>query len=192
MCVSNEDFDQRLESKTHRIELNSSNQHLQMRSVYELNDKAKTLNQMVRSPLGLISIGMDYLINQGGALSMAPSQLGAFARSSESVATPDLQCAFNVRCSEEGKRGKCRLIIVVPPETDHIQPLSLDSWDKPLHPYPVCFASRLSILHPALGNAGHQKLIHHLAPPTQRESQRQCVICGRQAAVASLFGLPIL
>ena len=84
--------------------------HLQIRSVYELSAEAKTLNQMVRSPLGLIGIGMDYLLNRGGPLSMAPSQLGAFARSSEAVATPDLQY--------------------------HVQPLSLDSWDKPLHPFP--------------------------------------------------------
>ena len=41
---------------------------------------------------------------------MAPSQLGMFARSTPDVQTPDLQW--------------------------HVQPLSLDSWDKPLHPFP--------------------------------------------------------
>ena len=46
---------------------------------------------------------------------MAPSQLGAFARSSPEVATPDLQY--------------------------HVQPLSLDSWDRPLHPFPGITAS---------------------------------------------------
>jgi choline dehydrogenase-like flavoprotein len=46
---------------------------------------------------------------------MAPSQLGAFARSSDEHATPDLQF--------------------------HVQPLSLDRFGSPLHPYPAITVS---------------------------------------------------
>ena len=60
--------------------------------------------------------GLEYLLFQSGPLSMAPSQLGMFVRSDpECVATPDLQF--------------------------HVQPLSLDSFNEPLHPFPGITAS---------------------------------------------------
>ena len=46
---------------------------------------------------------------------MAPSQLGMFVKSDESAASPDLQF--------------------------HVQPLSLDSFNEPLHPFPGMTAS---------------------------------------------------
>ena len=36
-------------------------------------------------------MGAEYVFNRSGPLSMAPSQLGIFAKSSPEVATPDLQ-----------------------------------------------------------------------------------------------------
>merc|ERR1711972_357024 len=60
-------------------------------------------------------MALEYVTTQSGPMAMAPSQLGVFARSSEFVKTPDLQW--------------------------HVQPLSLDSWEEPLHPWPGLTAS---------------------------------------------------
>mmetsp|Transcript_17780 Transcript_17780/g.21911 ORF Transcript_17780/g.21911 Transcript_17780/m.21911 type:complete len:208 (-) Transcript_17780:555-1178(-) len=57
---------------------------------------------------------MHYQI-QSGPLAMAPSQLGLFAKSCESVETPDLEY--------------------------HVQPLSLDSFNEPMHNFPGLTAS---------------------------------------------------
>ena len=53
----------------------------------------------------------EYAIRRTGPLSMAPSQLGIFSRSDETVATPDLEY--------------------------HVQPLSTDKLGDPLHPFPA-------------------------------------------------------
>eukprot|EP00501_MAST-03F_sp_TOSAG23-6_P000369 GSMAST32.ASY1.ANO1.376.1 assembled CDS len=79
--------------------------HLQIRCVYKLKN-ATTLNTQSATPWGKLRIGLQYIFNQSGPLSMAPSQLGAFAISSDDVQTPDLQW--------------------------HVQPLSLPSWNDPL------------------------------------------------------------
>jgi choline dehydrogenase len=60
-------------------------------------------------------MGVEYVLFRRGPLTMAPSQLGAFARSDPSRATANLQY--------------------------HIQPLSLDRFGEPLHPYPAFTAS---------------------------------------------------
>eukprot|EP00937_MAST-01D_sp_MAST-1D-sp2_P002467 g2467.t1 len=83
--------------------------HVQLRAVYRLKDGADTLNTRSASLLGKLGIGLDYVLRRRGPLSMAPSQLGLFAKSSPERRTPDLQW--------------------------HVQPLSLDSWDRPLHPW---------------------------------------------------------
>ena len=51
-------------------------------------------------------IGLEYMIKRSGPMSMAPSQLGAFAKSRADLATPDLEF--------------------------HVQPLSLDAFGEPL------------------------------------------------------------
>ena len=48
-------------------------------------------NYAHRSIAGQLKIGMDYILNRTGPLSMAPSQLGAFLKSSPSLSYPDLQ-----------------------------------------------------------------------------------------------------
>ena len=83
--------------------------HLQIRSVYKVRREAKTLNTLANSGLGKIALGLEYVLNQGGPLSMAPSQLGLFCKSS-GAATPNMQY--------------------------HVQPLSLDKFGEPLHPFP--------------------------------------------------------
>ena len=88
--------------------------HLQMRLVYKVQG-AKTLNETGAGLLGKARIGLEYLLFRSGPMSMAPSQLGAFARSAPHYATPNLEY--------------------------HVQPLSLDKFGDALHPFPAFTAS---------------------------------------------------
>ncbi|MDO5657332.1 MAG: GMC family oxidoreductase N-terminal domain-containing protein [Paracoccus sp. (in: a-proteobacteria)] len=88
--------------------------HLQIRCVYKVSS-GKTLNRMARNILGRAMIGAQYAMFRTGPMSMAPSQLGAFARSRPDMATPDLEY--------------------------HVQPLSLDAFGQPLHDFPAITAS---------------------------------------------------
>ncbi|WP_373989788.1 GMC family oxidoreductase [Duganella sp. BuS-21] len=89
--------------------------HLQLRMVYKVGKNARTLNTMASNWFGKMKIGLEYAMFQSGPMSMAPSQLGAFARSSASQATPNLQY--------------------------HVQPLSLEKFGEPLHVFPAFTAS---------------------------------------------------
>ena len=88
--------------------------HLQIRAVFGVSG-AKTLNTMAHSLWGKARIGLEYLLNQSGPMSMAPSQLGAFTRSSPEKRWPDLEY--------------------------HVQPLSLEAFGQPLHRFPAFTAS---------------------------------------------------
>ncbi|SEJ87894.1 MULTISPECIES: GMC family oxidoreductase [unclassified Variovorax] len=88
--------------------------HLQIRAVYKI-DGAPTLNVMASSMVGKAKIGLEYLLKRSGPMSMAPSQLGAFTRSSPECEWPNLQY--------------------------HVQPLSLDAFGDPLHSFPAFTAS---------------------------------------------------
>ncbi|MBY6157776.1 GMC family oxidoreductase [Pseudooceanicola nitratireducens] len=108
--------------KTHGIEVlqdmpaigGNLQDHLQLRCSWRL-EGAKTLNTMANSLLGKLAIGADYALRRRGPMTMAPSQLGAFTRSRPDLATPDLEY--------------------------HVQPLSLEAFGQPLHPYPAITAS---------------------------------------------------
>ncbi len=88
--------------------------HLQIRTVFRVSG-ARTLNQLANSMVGKMSMAVEYGLRRSGPLSMAPSQLGIFSRSDESVATADLEY--------------------------HIQPLSTDKLGDPLHPFPAVTVS---------------------------------------------------
>ncbi|MCP5432731.1 MAG: GMC family oxidoreductase N-terminal domain-containing protein [Alphaproteobacteria bacterium] len=88
--------------------------HLQIRCVFAVAS-ARTLNSRARGLAGKATIAAEYALLRSGPLSMAPSQLGLFAYSSDRVATPDLEY--------------------------HVQPLSLDAFGEPLHPYDAVTAS---------------------------------------------------
>jgi choline dehydrogenase len=88
--------------------------HLQVRAVYKIAD-APTLNVLSSSLYGKAKIGLEYLLKRTGPMSMAPSQLGAFTRSSPEHAWPNLEY--------------------------HVQPLSLDAFGEPLHDFPAFTAS---------------------------------------------------
>jgi choline dehydrogenase len=88
--------------------------HLQLRMVFKVTG-AKTLNTTASTLLGKMRIGLQYALFQSGPMSMAPSQLGAFARSDTGQATPNLEY--------------------------HVQPLSLEKFGDPLHSFPAFTAS---------------------------------------------------
>ena len=88
--------------------------HLQIRAVFKISG-APTLNVLASSMFGKARIGLEYLFRRSGPMSMAPSQLGAFTRSSPEREWPDLQF--------------------------HVQPLSLDAFGEPLHRFPAFTAS---------------------------------------------------
>jgi choline dehydrogenase len=84
--------------------------HLQIRMQYKVKN-VKTLNGMANSLFGKAAMGLEYLFRRTGPLTMPPSQLGAFARSDPSQPTPNIEW--------------------------HVQPLSLDKFGDPLHPFPA-------------------------------------------------------
>jgi choline dehydrogenase len=88
--------------------------HLQLRLIYKVSG-VPTLNQLVASPWGKLGMGLEYLFRRSGPLAMAPSQLGAFARSSAAQPSANLQY--------------------------HVQPLSLERFGEPLHGFPAFTAS---------------------------------------------------
>lgn len=88
--------------------------HLQIRSVYKVKG-VPTLNTRAASLLGKMGIGLEYLLKRTGPMSMAPSQLGAFTRSSPGYPFPNIQY--------------------------HVQPLSLDAFGEDLHPFDAFTAS---------------------------------------------------
>jgi len=111
--------------------------HLQLRMVYRITG-ARSLNTSAASWYGKMMIGLQYVLAQSGPMSMAPSQLGAFARSDPSQATPNLQY--------------------------HVQPLSLEKFGDPLHGFPA-FTASVCNLRPS--SRGHVRLASndsHVAP----------------------------
>ena len=103
--------------------------HLQLRMIYRLQG-ARTLNALVHSWRGKAWMGLQYALFRRGPLSMAPSQLGAFARSDPARPRPNLEY--------------------------HVQPLSLDKFGDPLHAFPALTASVCN-LQPS--SRGHVRIV---------------------------------
>lgn len=88
--------------------------HLQIRPIYKV-DGIKTLNSEYKNLFRRAMMGVDYALRRRGPLTMAPSQVGAFVKSSPDQATANLEF--------------------------HFQPLSLDDWGAGLHPFSAFTAS---------------------------------------------------
>jgi choline dehydrogenase len=99
--------------------------HLQLRMAFKVQG-AKTLNTMANNWFGKMKIGMQYALSRSGPMSMAPSQLGAFTRSDASQPTPNLEY--------------------------HVQPLTLERFGEPLHPFPAFTASVCNLRPTARGH----------------------------------------
>ena len=113
--------------------------HLQIRSVYKIQaiggNRAQStwglsLNTMVHSLWGKARIGLEYALRQSGPMSMAPSQLGAFTRSSPDQPYPNIEY--------------------------HVQPLSLDAFGEPLHRFNA-FTASVCNLNPTSRGTVHIK-----------------------------------
>lgn len=88
--------------------------HLQIRAVFKVSN-TQTLNTLANSVWGKARIGLEYALKRSGPMSMAPSQLGAFTRSDPSQPYANLEY--------------------------HVQPLSLEAFGQPLHPFNAFTAS---------------------------------------------------
>ncbi|WP_137388613.1 GMC family oxidoreductase [Rhodoligotrophos defluvii] len=114
--------------------------HLQIRPVYKVQG-VRTLNTDYASLFRRSLMGLDYLLRRRGPLTMAPSQLGIFTRSSPEYATANLEF--------------------------HIQPLSLDKWGDGLHPFDA-FTASVCNLRPTSRGSVHIKSSDPVAPPSIR------------------------
>lgn len=92
--------------------------HLQLRMIFKVSD-LPTLNTRANSLVGKIGMALEYGLFRSGPMSMAPSQLGGFTRSSPEFETPNIQF--------------------------HVQPLSLEKFGSPLHDFPAFTATACNL-----------------------------------------------
>jgi choline dehydrogenase-like flavoprotein len=88
--------------------------HLQLRPIYKVHG-VRTLNTDYSKLWRRALMGLEYVFLRKGPLTMAPSQVGVFAKSSDDYATANLEY--------------------------HFQPLSLDKWGEGMHPFDAFTAS---------------------------------------------------
>lgn len=88
--------------------------HLQLRMAFKVHS-TRTMNEWSQSLFGKAQMALQYALFRTGPLTMAPSQLGAFAKSDPMQATANLEY--------------------------HVQPLSLEKFGDDLHPFPAFTAS---------------------------------------------------
>jgi choline dehydrogenase len=114
--------------------------HLQLRMAFKVKN-VRTLNEWANTLRGKISMGLEYLFFRTGPLTMAPSQLGGFTRSDPSQRSANLEF--------------------------HVQPLSLDKFGDPLHPFPA-FTASVANLRPTSRGSVRIKSADPLAVPAIR------------------------
>ncbi|MGO4573848.1 GMC family oxidoreductase [Microvirga sp. 2TAF3] len=114
--------------------------HLQLRPIYRVQG-VRTLNEDYRSLVRKGHMALQYALFRRGPLTMAPSQLGAFTRSSPEYATPNLQF--------------------------HIQPLSLDKFGEEPHPFPA-FTASVCNLRPTSRGSIRLRSVNPSDPPSIR------------------------
>jgi choline dehydrogenase len=111
--------------------------HLQLRMVFKV-EGVETLNTLMQRNFGKARMAFEYLTKRTGPLSMAPSQLGIFARSNERESTPNIQY--------------------------HVQPLSLDRFGEPLHSFNAFTASVCNLRPTSRGHVHVQSRDFRQAP----------------------------
>jgi len=114
--------------------------HLQVRLAYKVSN-TQTLNERANSLIGRIGMGLEYALFRRGPMTMAPSQLGCFAKSDPARETPNLEY--------------------------HVQPLSLERFGEPLHPFPA-FTASVCNLRPESRGTIHINAADPLAKPSIR------------------------
>jgi choline dehydrogenase len=108
-----------------------------LRPIYKVSG-VRTLNDDYANVWHRAMMGVNYLLFRKGPLTMAPSQLGAFAKSSPDYATANLEF--------------------------HFQPLSLDKWGDGLHPFPAFTASVCNVRPTSRGHV-HATSADPAVPP---------------------------
>ena len=78
--------------------------HLMLRPIYKING-LKSLNKKINSLFGNLMIGLEYIFNRSGPMTMGASQMCMFAKSDPTLELPDLQW--------------------------HVQPMSMDTLGAP-------------------------------------------------------------
>ncbi len=111
--------------------------HLQLRMVFKVSG-VKTLNTMANHWFGKMKIGMQYVFTRSGPMSMAPSQLGAFAKSGPEHTRANVQY--------------------------HVQPLSLEKFGDPLHNFNAFTASVCNLRPTSRGTVHIQSAQVNTAP----------------------------
>ena len=138
--------------------------HLQLRTAYRVRDVV-TLNQRAGSLWGKAMMGLEYALFRTGPLTMAPSQLGGFARSSPAHATPNVEF--------------------------HVQPLSLDKFGDPLHPFPAFTASVCNLRPTSRGHVQIRSadprahpaiMLNYLSTPEDRKVAAESLRLARKVA----------
>ena len=136
--------------------------HLQLRCAYRVQG-AKTLNTLSANLWGKAKIALEYALRRTGPMSMAPSQLGAFARSGPEMATPDLEY--------------------------HVQPLSLEAFGQDLDPFDALTASVCNLRPESRGHvrimspdpAAHPQIQpNYLSAPRDRQVAAKAIRLTRQ------------
>ncbi len=136
--------------------------HLQVRTVFKVKN-VKTLNERANSLVGKVGMGLEYMLFKTGPLTMAPSQLGGFVKSDDSRETPNLEY--------------------------HVQPLSLEKFGDPLHPFPA-FTASVCNLRPESRGSIHIKSPdprvqpairpNYLSAPADRKVAAQAILLTRE------------
>jgi choline dehydrogenase len=103
--------------------------HLQLRMAFRVKN-VPTLNTMLDSWWEKAKIALEYALFRSGPMTMPPSQVGAFAKSDPSQATPNIEY--------------------------HVQPISLDRFGAPPHRFPAFTASACN-LRPT--SRGHVRIV---------------------------------
>ncbi|MBV9907815.1 MAG: GMC family oxidoreductase N-terminal domain-containing protein [Hyphomicrobiales bacterium] len=114
--------------------------HLQLRAIFGVTG-ARTLNVEYQSLMRRGMMGLDYALRRRGPLTMAPSQLGLFAKSSPDYATANIEF--------------------------HVQPLSLDRFGEPMHPYPAITISVCNLRPESRGSTHALSVDPRAAPVIQ-------------------------
>jgi choline dehydrogenase-like flavoprotein len=114
--------------------------HLQLRMIFKVSG-ARTLNMDYQSLIRRGLMGLDFVFRRRGPMTMAPSQLGIFAKTSPDYATANVEY--------------------------HVQPLSLDRFGEPLHSFAAITLSVCN-LRPASRGAVHAANSDPAAPPDIR------------------------
>jgi choline dehydrogenase-like flavoprotein len=128
-----------LETVLHRPGVGENLQdHLQIRPYYGVSG-VRTMNDLYASWWRRPLMALEYAAFRRGPMSMAPSQFGAFAKSSPDQATANLQF--------------------------HVQPLSLDRFGDPLHGFPAITISVCN-LRPTSRGGVHARSPHPIEAPS--------------------------